>query len=130
VDVAYSLANLGDSSRLDTLRLKAFKARFSVQSEIIFRYTSRGFEMDSRGPSLTVTETLRALLIQNPKTTTSEFEVLAAVKGIAHHKARHFLTSGVRSKTIRQEKGPHNSRHYIVVGGLDSEEEPAFWSGE
>jgi archaellum biogenesis ATPase FlaH len=118
VDVAYSLANLGDSARLGTLRLRAFKARFSVQPELILQYNDGGFRMDSRGPMLTVTDTLRQLLIANPRIGVVEFEDLAIQKGIGRSNARKFITNGSQPRgSIRVDKGPHNSRFHSWVGG-------------
>lgn len=57
-DVAFHLANMGDSSRLGTLRLRAFKARFTVEPELILNYFDGEFRADTRAPVLTVTEKL------------------------------------------------------------------------
>lgn len=116
IDCGFHLSNLGESSRLGALRLRAFKARFSVQPELILHYEDGGFRMDCRGPSLTMTDVLRELLIENPRSTASEFEALAATKSIGNHKARQFLANGIDAGVIRPEKGPHNTKHHVWKG--------------
>lgn len=122
VDVAYHVSNLGDASRLTTLRLRAFKARFSVLPELLLHYTEgAGFRMDDRQPYQATGDVLRELLIENPRITASEFEGLAAAKGIASQKSRQFLTRGIDAGTVRSEKGLRNSRHHFWAGHLEAE---------
>lgn len=123
IDVGYHLANLGDSSRLTMLRLRAFKARFSVQTEVVLHYADGGFRMDTRGPVLTVTEALRELLIQHPRIGVAEFGDAAVEKGIARAKARDFLANGIKAGTVGFESGPHNSRYHIWKGPENSPEQ-------
>jgi RecA-family ATPase len=116
IDVGYHLANLGDSSQLGTLRLKAFKARFSVQPEIILNYRAGRFEIDQRGAMRTNQEILQQLLMDNARALGKRFEDMAAEKGVARNKARDFLASGIVAGTIRVDKGQRNMRFHTWVG--------------
>jgi hypothetical protein len=116
IDVGYHLANLGDSSQLGMLRLKAFKARFSVQPEIILNYRAGRFEIDGRGATRTNQEILQQLLIENPRALSKRFEDMAADKGVARSKARDFLASGIVAGTIHVDKGARNTRFHTWVG--------------
>ena len=117
IDVGYVLANLsGDASRLTTLRLKAFKARFTVDVELVLHYRHGCFESDDRGPAKTVPELLQEFLVQKPGITTAEFETLAADKMLGRDKARAFLKKGVQAGTVRIEKGANNARYHTWVG--------------
>jgi archaellum biogenesis ATPase FlaH len=116
IDVGYHLANLGDSLQLGILRLKAFKARFSVQPEIILNYRAGRFEIDGRGATRTNQEILQQLLIENPGIQAKRFEDIAPEKGVARNKARDFLATGIVSGAIRVDKGQHNTRFHTWVG--------------
>jgi RecA-family ATPase len=116
IDVGYHLANLSDSSQLGMLRLKAFKARFSVPPEVILNYRAGHFEIDGREVIRTNQEILRELLIQNPGVLAKRFEDLAAEKGVARNKARDFVATGIVTATIRVDKGPRNTRFHTWVG--------------
>jgi RecA-family ATPase len=62
VDIAYHLVNLSsDPSRLSTLRLRAFKARFAVAPEIVLNYVDGEFRIDSREPTQTGIQAFRDL---------------------------------------------------------------------
>jgi len=116
IDVGYHLANLGDSLQLGILRLKAFKARFNVQPEVILNYRAGRFEVDGRGPSQTVSESLRVLLIANPGIKAQEFESMAQGKGLGRDRARNFLKNGVYEETIQIAPGPFNTRFHTWIG--------------
>jgi archaellum biogenesis ATPase FlaH len=116
IDVGYHLANLGDASQLGMLRLKAFKARFSVQPEIILNYRAGRFEIDGHIPSQTVSESLRVLLIANPGIKAQEFESMAQGKGLGRDRARSFLKNGVYEGTIQTAPGPFNTRFHTWTG--------------
>jgi archaellum biogenesis ATPase FlaH len=116
IDVGYHLANLGDPSRLVKLRLRAFKARFSVLPEVILNYIDGVFRIDTRAPIVTVTETLRDLLIAHPNIGKKEFEDLATNKGIARGKARDFINASVASGHVGVDHGTRNSRHHSWIG--------------
>jgi RecA-family ATPase len=118
IDIGYHLANLGDPSKLDTLRLRPFKSRFSVQ-EIVLRYERGQFSRDVRAPSVSVTDALRDLLIANPGVGVQRFEELASQKDIARSRSRKFLTDGIAQKTISVEKLPRNGRAHTWVGSME-----------
>lgn len=120
IDVGYHLANLGEPSQLGILRMKAFKARFSVRPELILRYENGRFRMDERGTVRTNQELLQEILIENAGIQGKAFEEMAAKKGVTRTKARDFLASGIISGSIRAEKGSHNTRFHTWVEG-DSE---------
>jgi RecA-family ATPase len=116
VDVAYHLANLSDPSALGMLRLKAFKARFSVQPEIILNYRMGQFYIDGRSVSRTNQEILQELLESNAGIQAKRFEDMASEKGVARGKARDFLAAGIVSGAIRVDRGQHNTRFHTWVG--------------
>jgi RecA-family ATPase len=117
IDIGYHLANLGDPSKLDTLRLRPFKSRFSVQ-EIILRYEGGQFRRDVRAPSVSVADALRDLLIANPRVGVQQFEELASQKDIARSRSRKFLADRIAQKTISVEKLPRNGRAHTWVGSM------------
>jgi hypothetical protein len=118
VDVAYHLANIGgDPSRLELLRLKAFKARFIVQAETIFRCTDGRFTVDGRNASKTVSELLREMLIASPGIQAKQFQDLARDKGLGRDRARVFLENGIKAGTVRADRGPHNTRFHTWAEG-------------
>lgn len=113
VDVAYHVSNLGDSARLSTLRLRAFKSRIAVMPEILLHYVEgAGFRRDSRAPNRETDDELRELLIESPGCTKSQFDALALKKGLTREKARIFLDSGVKSLQIEAEQGKNNSTRH------------------
>ncbi len=109
VDVGYKLMNLGDVSTLTTLRLTAFKARFTVEPETIFHYRDGEFVLDTRPTMRTNEELLQQLLIENPRIRTGDFESLAGPKGVSRSRARRFLQDGVAKGTIRRDPGERNA---------------------
>ena len=117
VDVGYHLANIGgDPSRLELLRLKAFKARFTVQVETIFHVADGRFTVDGRSPSQTTSELLQQLLIANPGIKAKEFEDLSQLKGLGRDRARKFLKIGIGSGNIQTVPGPFNTKFHNWVG--------------
>ena len=98
------------------LRLKAFKARFSVQPEVILNYRAGRFEIDNRGATQTNQEILQQLLIENPGVQAKRFEDMGTGKGVARNKARDFLATGIVTGAIRVDRGQHNSRFHTWVG--------------
>jgi archaellum biogenesis ATPase FlaH len=116
IDVGLHLANLGDPSRLSSMRLRSFKSRFTVQRELILHYTSSGFQIDLRPLSKSNEELLTDLLVANPGVTASEFEELASRIEVSRGRARDFLATGKQSGRIRVDKGSHNKQNHIWVG--------------
>jgi hypothetical protein len=113
VDVGYLLTNFGEGI-LERMRLKAFKARFTVKNELILRYSEGEFFTDDRplAAAITVSEQLAELLRSHEGVSASEFRSAAKAKGLPDWRARDFLHSGVAAGTIRTEKGPRNSCFY------------------
>jgi archaellum biogenesis ATPase FlaH len=124
LDVGYVVTNIGDPARLETIRMKAFKARFSVNPEVILRVRDGEFQVDEyNDPTQTNTGIFRALLIANPGVMTAEFERLAVEKGSRRNRARQWLADGIVSGCIRVENGQNNKRfHYWqdAPNGADS----------
>lgn len=110
VDVAYHVSNLGDPSRLTTLRLRAFKARFSVLPELLLHYTEgAGFRMDDRPVYVASNEVLRQMLTAHPGVSQRAFKQMAAETGVSDRIAREFLRVYIANRKIRTEQGPRNS---------------------
>jgi len=67
VDAAFTLINFGECE-LEKLQLKAFKARFTVQRELILKYQDGEFVVDQRPNAFkeTVAEQLAELLRNHP----------------------------------------------------------------
>jgi hypothetical protein len=117
IDVGYTLANIGgDPSRLDLLRLKAFKSRFSVQQETIFRSIGGQFKVDVQSPSQTTSQLLQQLLIAAPGTKAKELEDLAQARGLGRDRWRKFLKDGLASGEIQTTPGPFNTKFHSWVG--------------
>lgn len=117
VDIAYHLANLGgDSSRLNIVRLKAFKSRFTVDPVVDLTYKNGVFEGSASASTFTNYDLLVDLLKRHPGTTAKEFEEIALQKNLGRNKARDFINSGVNSGRIRVDKGNHNTRFHTWIG--------------
>jgi RecA-family ATPase len=121
VDSAYHLANLVNTTKLEALRLRAFKTRLASSAELCFRYQDGKFILDRRGSTATAYDMLVSLLIQNPRMTVSAFENLAFGKGLGRDKARAFLTAGVNSGTITFETASHNRKLHTWIGSKDDD---------
>jgi hypothetical protein len=113
VDVGYLLTNFGDTE-LGRMRLKTFKARFTVERDLIIHYQDGTFAADQRSEAatLTVREQLAELLHLHPGCSGSEFQMASHAKGLPHHRARDFLRAGESAGTIVAEKGSHNAKFY------------------
>jgi hypothetical protein len=115
IDVGYLLTNLGEG-QLDRLRLKAFKTRFTVITDLILHYLDGQFTADDRPEAVaqTVTQQLTALLRGNPGVTTRKFQQLAVTAGLGERRAFDFLKDGVEAGCVRRERGLRNSiAHYL-----------------
>jgi len=116
IDVGYVVANLSaDPSVLGTVRMKAFKARFTVDVEVILRYHDGCFEADESRPWKTNPEFLRELLIQNPGIRAEEFYKKATDKRLGRNKARVFLMNGIETGAIRVDKGQFNAHYHTWI---------------
>src|ERR1019366_10444020 len=123
-DVGYCVTNLNpDPSRLSTLRLRAFKARFAVAPEVVFRYVDGEFQTDSRAPAQTALQALRGLLLMNPGIGSREFQDSAKQKGLGRNKARDFIKNGIAEQTIHIAEGPtHNEHSHTWIGSSPDSE--------
>jgi len=126
IDVGFHLANFGDLMMLATLRLRAWKARYSVAAEMILRYSNGTFTSDVNDRGQTVTQQLIQLLKNNPGVRTADFENISGEKGLGRDRARSFLKGGVKAGTVRLDKGQHNTQCHVWIGG-DSEVEDGLF---
>jgi hypothetical protein len=128
VDVAYNLTNKGgDPSRLATIQMRAFKARFSVKPEFNLRYFDGGFScVTSQVARASTNDVLRDLLMKNPDVTTSGFYDLASGKA-SKGEVNSFLASGLGSGRIQMKKGRSNSKKWTWFGD-DFKPEPDLLS--
>jgi hypothetical protein len=115
IDSGLHLSNYGEG-RLDRLRVRPWKSRFSVASEIILFYSDGQFTAIEAPPTRTLTERFIELLKAHPGTNMREFERLAAEKDLSRDGARRFLNEGVNANTISRAKGDHNTRKHTWVG--------------
>jgi predicted ATP-dependent serine protease len=124
IDVGYTLTNLGEG-RLERLRLRAFKTRFMVESDLIIHYRDGQFISDERSAAveITVTEQLRALLRRNPDIKGVKFQSEAASLGLGAYRARTFLEEGVKLGVIVRTRGKNNSAHYRLAGDSEASSE-------
>lgn len=116
IDVGFHLANLGDAARLSTLRLRAFKARFSVEPETILKYRDGEFSIDSDAVSDTNANLLRDIVIANPGINTRSLETLAVEKGVRRGRVRSFVESCVAMGDIHLTKGTQGSQLHTWIG--------------
>lgn len=117
VDIAYVLTNLSsDPTRLDKIRLEAFKTRFQVDSKVVVEYRDGRFEALEAGESASADGRLSELLRQNPQTLQSDFECIAMKNGATRNMAREFLRRGIKDRSIHVEKGPNNAKRHTWVG--------------
>jgi RecA-family ATPase len=116
IDVGYNLANTSEPSRLGAMRLRAFKARFSVQPELIVRYQNGRFRQHGSGTAAVHQDILRGLLTAHPAVRTAEFEALAVENGVRRKEAREFLAAGALDGTVRVEPRPHNAQLHTWIG--------------
>ena len=112
IDVGFTLANFGDSGRLSTLRLKTFKARFTVQADTIFHYIGDQFEMDMQPVSKTNEQMLRELLIANPGISTRDLETKAIEQGVNRGRMRSLLDGWITAKRVRVQSEERNKKSY------------------
>jgi hypothetical protein len=123
IDVGYSLSSFGEGC-LDRLRLKAFKTRFVVVSDLILRYSDGEFTADEKPNTVnaTVTAQLTELLRTNPGIKSKEFEEKAANARLGWNRARQFLKDGLASGSVRSESGARNVRfHYLVESEAEND---------
>jgi hypothetical protein len=119
VDVAYKVVHLGDDALLSLLDIRAFKQRISVISHLHVRYDDGNFKTEERHAPQDATERLVEMLKANPGITGSEFEKLAAVRGLGRNRARQFLRTGCASETVRFDHGSGNRREHSWASGGD-----------
>jgi energy-coupling factor transporter ATP-binding protein EcfA2 len=110
IDVGFSLAKLSDGD-LDKLRLKAFKTRFLVETDLIINYRDGAFSVDDRPSAVEreLTKQLAGLLRENPEVTAAEFETLAVQARLGRNKARRFLQDGLRLGDVLVRVGERNN---------------------
>jgi AAA domain-containing protein len=118
VDVAYEVEGLGDPTRLDRLRLKAFKSRFATRQAITLGFDGRVFFPDEP-PSLITksnTERLKELLIANPGIKADDFSKLAVRENLGRDPAREFLDQCKRLGSVQVTPGKNNAQFHTWIG--------------
>jgi hypothetical protein len=127
-DACFKLANIGPTSCLERLRIKPFKSRFLVDSEIILRYSDGVFGREGAGGSQrrTDAELLEELLKQNAGVTVREFEALAPQRGVARNYARMWLDNRVKDGCVRVNPGAKRAKLHTWVGTQGNDDEPPF----
>jgi hypothetical protein len=120
VDVAYVVEGFSDPTRLERLRLTAFKGRIATRSVIPLRFDGRGFYYDSEASPrpVNVTDKLRDLLVAHPGSGKTAFIVLAVKKGFGRNQAAAFLEKGVQQGTVRREHCSRNMWSHTWVGAV------------
>jgi energy-coupling factor transporter ATP-binding protein EcfA2 len=106
IDVGYLMKNNGES-RLTTLTLKSFKARFSVIDALGLTYSNGEFipqEIKQASEDI-----LTQLLRDNANINKSEFETMARRKGMGQGSIRKFIDAGLTSGMILSRKGERNA---------------------
>ncbi len=125
IDAGFHLANFGEG-RLERLRLRPWKCRWGVVSDLILTYSDGEFSAGTEGGSATVTDLLNGLLRAHPNITTGEFEALAMAQGLGRDRARRFLKNGVDMGTIRSESGAGRKVLYACAGNDPLADNPRF----
>lgn len=106
IDVGYLMKNSGES-KLTTLTLKAFKARFSVTDTLAFTYCNGEFvPQEVRQASEDI---LTQLLRDNDKINKSEFDSIARRKGIGQGVIRKYIEDGLNNGLILSRRGEKNA---------------------
>jgi len=106
IDVGYLMKNNGES-RLTTLTLKAFKARFTVTGALALTYCNGEFiPQEIKRASEDI---LSQLLRSNDRINKSEFEAIARRKGIGQGVIRKFIDDGLSNGTVLSRKGDKNA---------------------
>ena len=117
VDQAYHVASFGCDGRLDKLVLRPYKSRMGAAAEISYEYCGGRFVRgDATDARQTVNDQLTAILRTNPAINSSQFEDLAAGRGIPRAQARAFLADGVRAGFVTRKTGERNSKTYALAG--------------
>ncbi len=115
IDVGFTVTNLGDPARLERVKVKAFKSRFTVDSDMLFHYNDGRFRLDHRPAVRTNDDLLRELLIANPGIGTRGFEAMAAEKKLIRSRARTFLDNGIHGRVIRVDT-VGKARYHTWIG--------------
>jgi AAA domain/Toprim domain len=118
IDSGWHLSNFGEG-RLERLRLRAWKCRYAIASDILMDYAGGRFLRDERSdaPARSFSDQLTSLLRQNPGLTQTAFEAITTRAGIARAITRSFLRNGVSAKTIVEEPGAKRAMHYSLAMG-------------
>lgn len=130
-DACFKLANIGPTNCIERLRIKPFKSRFLVDSEIVLRYSDGVFSRESGGGSQKATdaELLEALLKEHPGVTVREFEALAPSRSVSRSYARTWLDGRVKAGLVHVQKGLNNAKLHTWKGGRepgDDDDESPF----
>lgn len=114
VDIGYHLANIGNPTLLDMVKIRAFKQRFPVEGEMMLRFGDGGFQACAGSAAPTVAEILTNLLRNHSGIRANEFEALAVEKDLPRDRAREFLKQGVKGGVVIVDKGDHNAKFYTL----------------
>jgi hypothetical protein len=117
-DACFKLANIGPTNCIERLRLKPFKSRFLIESEVLLHYSDGVFTRESGGGSQRATdaELLQELLTKNPGIIGREVERLAAERGVSRSYARTWLANRLRDGAVHGARGVNNARFYTWAG--------------
>ncbi|MFL6448692.1 MAG: AAA family ATPase [Bryobacteraceae bacterium] len=131
IDIGINIKNMGEGV-LGRIVLQAFKARFSVDQQLVLNYSGGEFASDDRPYAVarTVTERLTSLLREHPGVTKSQFENLANDLKLGRNRARSYIQTGVMVGEIRVESGRNNALYHflaepedLLIGGIHAETE-------
>lgn len=118
IDSGWHLSNFGEG-RLGRMRLRAWKCRYAVATDLVMDYAGGRFLFDERpdAPARSSSDHLTALLRQNPGLTQTGFETIATKALISRAVTRSFLENGVLAHTIVAEPGAKRAMHYSLAVG-------------
>ena len=119
IDVGYFLSRVGDPSRLDLLKMRAFKSRVTVESEMLFRYREGEFSLDSRPAYQSNEDVLRGLLVANPGMKVTDLHQLAHGVGISRKRVETFVSTAVGTGDIQLDNGSHNAKFLTWIGASE-----------
>jgi len=122
IDVGYTVSNLSaDTAHLDKMSVRAFKARFPVESSLLIRFNGEEFEgVGEPQAKPTNRDLLVSLLRSNPNVSSREFEDLGFNSGVTRSRVRDFLRDGARSGLVTFNMGDKGRKFYHLAGEEDS----------
>lgn len=118
IDVGFVLANIGDPARFARVRLRCFKRRIDVVSDLILEFDESSATFYERGGNSKQdadSAIAHAILTETGNLTGKAFEDEAVRRGLGRNRARAILDNWTRSGKVRQTGGPRGSKLHSLA---------------